>query len=90
MGRAGKGTPNLHVCALGDPGPLALFLSEQPGVSAVRTTEEGVFLHLEGGSSERAALLAAIVGQGLAVHSFSELRSDLEDLFLSMTEGDVQ
>ena len=49
--------------------------------------------HLEvgflGDDEATAALLAALVRRGFKVISFSEVTSDLEEVFLRLTKGDV-
>ena len=50
----------------------------------------GILISLEGGTQERVALLAYLVEQKVPVYGFASRELDLEDLFLSLTKGDVQ
>ncbi|HEX2053733.1 MAG TPA: ABC transporter ATP-binding protein [Actinomycetota bacterium] len=43
---------------------------------------------LDGGEENAADLLSSIIGAGVRVSEFAETKTDLEDLFLKITEGD--
>jgi ABC-2 type transport system ATP-binding protein len=64
-------------------------LRDQPGVGQVY--EGNGFLEVEflGDDEATAALLEALVARGVRVISFSEMTSDLEDVFLRLTKGEV-
>jgi ABC-2 type transport system ATP-binding protein len=65
-------------------------LLERPLVSAVRRERDGVGFELEGGLEAQAELLAALVAAGLRPTEFAPREGDLEDAFLSLTEGKLQ
>jgi ABC-2 type transport system ATP-binding protein len=64
-------------------------LRDQPGVGQVY--EGNGFLEVEflGDDEATAALLETLVARGVRVISFSEMTSDLEDVFLRLTKGEV-
>jgi ABC-2 type transport system ATP-binding protein len=64
-------------------------LRDQPGVGQVY--EANGFLEIEflGDDEATASLLETLVARGVRVVSFSEVTSDLEDVFLRLTKGEV-
>ena len=78
-------------------------LSAQPGVGNVYTTAEGMAhadpgreavisaleVEFAGDSEATADLLGALVAGGVRVISFDEITSDLEEVFLRLTKGEV-
>jgi len=76
--------------ALAGPEAAERTLLERPHVLEVRRERDGVSFELEGGPQEQAELLAALVGAGLRPTEFSTRETDLEDAFLSLTEGRLQ
>jgi len=75
---------------LGDPEAAQRFLLERATVSDARRERDGVAFDLEGGTREQAELLAALVAAGLAPVEFSPRATNLEDVFLSLTEGQAR
>jgi ABC-2 type transport system ATP-binding protein len=65
-------------------------LLELPGVERVRREREGVMFEHLGTESDRAALLAQLVQRGLAPVEFAPQALNLEEVFLSLTEGKLQ
>ena len=65
-------------------------LLERPHVLDVRRERDGVAFEFEGGPEEQAELLAALVTAGLRPTELSPRETDLEDVFLSLTEGKLQ
>ena len=65
-------------------------LAEQPGVGAVRRDGDALVFDHQGGQDDLARLLEALVQAGLRPVEFALRESDLEDIFLSLTEGQVQ
>jgi ABC-2 type transport system ATP-binding protein len=65
-------------------------LLERPGVLDVRREKDGVAFELEGGAEQQAELLAALVAAGLRPTELAARETNLEDVFLSLTEGHVQ
>jgi len=76
--------------ALAGAEALERALLERPHVVDVRRERDGVAFELEGGLEEQAELLAALVGAGLRPTEFSPRETNLEDAFLSLTEGKLQ
>ncbi|MCP3914552.1 MAG: ABC transporter ATP-binding protein [bacterium] len=65
-------------------------LSEFPRVRGVRREAEGITFDFEGDQPEQAELLANLVQEGLRPIEFASKATDLEDVFLKLTEGKVQ
>ncbi len=61
-----------------------------PKVEDAHVEDGGILISLEGGTQERVDLLAYLVEQEVPVYGFASRELDLEDLFLSLTKGDVQ
>lgn len=72
------------------PEGTARFLAEQPNVKDVRHEKDGVTFSLSGGEPEAAALLGRVMAAQLQPIAFMPLEVNLEDLFLSLTDGVVQ
>ncbi len=77
---------------LGDPNRLHQLLLEMPFVQAVEPPDgDGeLAVRLNGSREQAAELLADLVRRGLKICEFRELASDLEDIFMQVTEGEVQ
>ncbi len=88
--RAMAAQTQIHVQALVDDERLERFLLEQPRVQAVRPARAGLEVDYEGTREESADLLAALVRAELKPVEFASKEVDLEDVFLSLTEGQVQ
>ncbi|MBL8859061.1 MAG: ABC transporter ATP-binding protein [Planctomycetes bacterium] len=65
-------------------------LLELPGVERVRAEGEGVMFEHQGGPEGLAATLAALIRVGLAPIEFTPQELDLEEVFLSLTQGKLQ
>ena len=65
-------------------------LLEQPRVSEVRLERSGAVFTFEGDPEQLAELLAALVRADLKLVEFAPEEIDLEDIFLTLTEGRVQ
>jgi ABC-2 type transport system ATP-binding protein len=81
---------SLFVRALEGTERLRATLLERPHVEAVRPDGAGVAVDFVGDEAEAAELLAELVRVGLRPVEFSATSADLEDVFLSLTEGKVQ
>ncbi len=84
-----RGT-HVFVRVLGDGASAERVLLEQPGVEAVRPHRGGLVLETRGDDAILAAILAALVERGLAPVEFARQETNLEDVFLSLTEGRMQ
>jgi ABC-2 type transport system ATP-binding protein len=65
------------------------FLSTYPGVGEIFKNNHSLEAPFFGTDAEKAALLAALIGEGIQVTAFSETASDLEQVFLQLTKGEV-
>ena len=65
-------------------------LLEMPGVKGVVNDGARLRVRLEGGEPVASRVLAALVAQSIPVCGFEPLSADLEDAFLSVTQGRVQ
>ena len=80
----------IYVRCLEDNDALQRALVELPGVDRVRPERTGVAFDFDGDAAAQAALLARLVTDGLHPVEFAAQETDLEDVFLSLTEGKVQ
>lgn len=87
--RLDRGT-HVFVRLLGDTALAERVLLEQPCVETVRPHRGGLVLETRGDDAALAAILAALVERGLAPVEFARQETNLEDVFLSLTEGRVQ
>ena len=85
-----KPAVRLYLETLQHPEFVCTFLQETKGVKGVIQHEEGVLLEFAGGKADQAELLKHLVDNNLQPIRFVEQKMDLEDLFLSLTEGKVQ
>lgn len=69
---------------------LVRWLAERPGVAAGPARDGRVEVTMVDDPAARQQLLAAMVGDGFAVHRFASRRKSLEEVFLQVTEGKVQ
>jgi hypothetical protein len=79
-----------HVKTLAEPGAAERALLEQPGVRRVRRDGQRLVFTFAGGPEELAGLLETLVRRGLRPIEFGPEGADLEEAFLSLTEGRVQ
>ena len=76
-------------CVAG-PEAARVALAEIAGVESVRPDGEGVSFQIDGGEDTLARVLAELVRRGVAPTEYAPERANLEDLFLSLTEGVLQ
>ncbi|MBI5363949.1 MAG: ABC transporter ATP-binding protein [Planctomycetes bacterium] len=69
---------------------LERALAEQPLVQKARRDGAGVVFDHAGAPAELAKLLAALVAQGLQPVEFAPREANLEEVFLTLTEGKLQ
>jgi ABC-2 type transport system ATP-binding protein len=80
----------LFVRTLGDVSLLERTLAESPGVLSSRPEGGGVLVDFAGGPELQAALLEDLVRRGLKPVEFHGRQLNLEDMFMSFTQGEVQ
>ena len=78
----------IHV--LSDSEELYRELLQTPGVEAARLNGDEVMAEVNGDDEALCALLATLVGRGHRVIEFKQQRANLEEIFMSVTKGDVQ
>jgi ABC-2 type transport system ATP-binding protein len=76
--------------AAGGPEALCRELVQLPGVREARPVGEEVELQIEGGDDVASVVLAHIVGKGFRVADFHQRHVGLEDVFMTVTKGEVQ
>jgi len=79
----------LRLKLLSDCDQAAAVVRDSPGVGQLRQVNGGLEVEFLGDDTATADLLAALVGQGVRVVSFTEVSGDLEDVFLRLTRGEV-
>ena len=75
-------TRRMQVALAAPDARLATVLAGQPGVDAVEVRDATATFAWQGEDAGQAALLAALLGAGLAVTSFGEARENLSDSYL--------
>jgi len=80
----------VYLRALAPLEELQRALLEEPGVSGVRQHRAGLLVELEGQEEAQSRLLRSLVSRGLDVVEFTPKSADLEEVFLSLTRGQVQ
>jgi ABC-2 type transport system ATP-binding protein len=80
---------SLRIKVLSDHTQAKTILCNRPGVGEV--FDENGFLEVDFHGDEEAAasLLKSLLEQGVRVSSFTEITSDLEEVFLKLTKGEV-
>ena len=78
------------VRALAPADRVTKLLLEQPGVESARPDGKGVVFEFSGEEDGLARLLALLVERGVAPIEFAPKSTNLEDVFLSLTNGRVQ
>lgn len=76
---------SVRLRTLDDGETLSRRLLATAGVEAVRRVAREIEIDVLGGDAEVADLLARLVGEGLRIVEWRQIRSGLEDVFLSMT-----
>jgi ABC-2 type transport system ATP-binding protein len=64
-------------------------LKGQPGVGEIYPSDGSLEVEFLGGEDSAADLLANLVSAGVRLAAFSEELSDLEEIFLRLTKGEV-
>ncbi len=80
----------VFVRSLADREKVHRALLEEAGVTSVRPHKNGLMVDFEGGEERLARLLQSLVERGLIPIEFSPNQVDLEDVFMSLTKGQIQ
>jgi len=75
---------------LGSMDALHKHLIVQPGIESVRPLDNSVEVEVDGDERDCCRLLADLVTGGFRVLEFRPREANLEDVFMSVTRGDVQ
>lgn len=80
---------HLRIKVLSDLTSAKTILSNQPGVGEIIEKNGHLEIDFHGDEEAAAGLLASLLKSGVRVSSFTEITSDLEDVFLKLTKGEV-
>jgi ABC-2 type transport system ATP-binding protein len=79
----------LQVKTLSDPDAAEAVLRDQPGVGQIYGADGSFEVEFTGDDEATADLLETLLARGLRVIAFNEVASDLEEVFLRLTKGEV-
>ena len=79
----------LRLKVISDQSQAESVLRDQPGVGQVYEVNGYLEVEFSGDDEATADLLAGMVMRGVRIASFSEMSSDLEEVFLRLTKGEV-
>lgn len=68
---------------------LQKALLQIPGVCQTRLAGKGIETEIEGGEKESHHVLTALIRSGVPVVEFKQLKAGLEDIFMSITKGEL-
>jgi len=80
----------LLIRALGGPEPLHKELLQHPAVREAKIAAESVEIRIDGDDEVHAGILAHLVGRGFKILDFRQRQVDLEQVFMTVTKGEVQ
>jgi ABC-2 type transport system ATP-binding protein len=75
---------------LGDPKLATAALQELPGVTGVKTDKGSLVFQFSSEREQVPELVRALVAKGVPIVGLQEVKTDLEGLFMQLTQGDVQ
>lgn len=78
------------VRAAGGAEPLYRELLQVPAVREARICGEEVEIQVEGGDDASSGILGHLISKGFRIADFRQRRADLEDVFMTVTKGEVQ
>ncbi|MBM3986903.1 MAG: ABC transporter ATP-binding protein [Planctomycetes bacterium] len=90
IARGVSGIQRIYARSIAGAERLERALLELPFVKNAHIEREGVAFDFEGDEAAAASLLATLAGAGLGLCEFAPKTVDLEDVFLSLTEGRLQ
>ena len=76
--------------AAGGPEPLYKELLQVPAVLEARIVGEEVEIRVDGNDDAPSAVLSHLVGKGFRIADFRHRQMGLEDVFMTVTKGEVQ
>ncbi len=90
IGERVKLVRRLEIKPIGDAEPLAAAIAGMPEVLDVRVEGGVVKVGFSGDDESVASLLGELVKRGFGILSFTEAKSDLEEVYMSLTKGETQ
>ncbi|SDZ05026.1 ABC-2 type transport system ATP-binding protein [Proteiniborus ethanoligenes] len=84
------GTHGLRIKVLDNIEKTVNLLMEEPLVSNIYENENIIEFSFDGGERESANLIKKLVAQDIPLASFNLLESNLEEIFMQVTKGDVE
>jgi len=79
----------IRIKTLSDPEEVTKILQNQPGVGEIFPINSTLEINFSGDDESISALLEALIATGMRITSFTETSSDLEEIFLRLTKGEV-
>ncbi len=79
----------LRIKSLSDAESVEAILRDQPGVGNIYPANGTLEVEFTGDDEATATLLETLISAGIRLTSFTEISSDLEDIFLRLTKGEV-
>ncbi len=79
----------LKLKVLSDQQTAENVLKQYPGVGQIYPEKDHLEIEFLGSEDDAANLLSALIAKGIRLASFSESVSDLEEIFLKLTKGEV-
>jgi ABC-2 type transport system ATP-binding protein len=86
----GKGVSQLEVKFVSEQSDVLQWFNSRVDVELVSSTTNSILFNFETCHKKQSELLAAIIDAKIEVFEFSEKQTSLEDVFLSVTRGEVQ
>ncbi len=86
----GSALRTIVIRAVGGPDGLHREALQLPGVREARLSGEEVEIDIEGGDDAQSDILAHLVGKGFRIADFHQRQMGLEDVFMTVTKGEVQ
>ena len=80
----------IFIRSLGPLENLEKALAESPGIESTRQEKEGIVIEFKGGEKDIANLLSSLISKNVSVVEFHWHKVDIEEMFLSFTEGKLQ
>lgn len=76
--------------AAGGPDALHKELLQVPAVQEARMVGDDVEIRVDGGDDAHSDILTHLIGKGFRIVDFRQRKMDLEDVFMTVTKGEVQ
>ena len=80
---------SLRIEVISDIEQAKITLEKQPGVTNIYTNKDHLEVEYQGDQEATADLLSTLVNNGVRITVFREMVSDLEEVFLHLTKGEV-